>query len=134
MLKRVVVGVDGSDTSTKVIDWCLAACSDTSTEVVVVGCHTVRSELGTDGNEALRSEVRADVEAACGRLTATGIACLPLVADGDARVALVETAQERSADLLVVGSRGRSEITDLVLGSVATYLTHHAPIPVVVVR
>jgi nucleotide-binding universal stress UspA family protein len=39
----------------------------------------------------------------------------------------------RTADLLVVGARGRGGFRHLLTGSVATQLVHHAPCPDVVV-
>jgi universal stress protein A len=39
-----------------------------------------------------------------------------------------------SADLLVVGSHGRTGLSRLVIGSVAMACVQHAPCPVVVVR
>ncbi|HYZ99456.1 MAG TPA: universal stress protein [Acidimicrobiales bacterium] len=52
----------------------------------------------------------------------------------DARVVrtLVEVAE--SADLVVVGSHGRTGLSRLVLGSVAMACVQHAACPVVVVR
>jgi nucleotide-binding universal stress UspA family protein len=44
------------------------------------------------------------------------------------------TAEKMKADLIVVGSRGRSAFTELVLGSVSGQILHHAPCPVTVVR
>lgn len=38
------------------------------------------------------------------------------------------------ARLLVVGSRGRSGVTGMVLGSTSQALVHHSPCPVAVVR
>ena len=46
--------------------------------------------------------------------------------------ALLEHAAR--AQLLVVGSRGRGELTGLVLGSVSNAVVHRAPCPVAVVR
>ena len=43
-------------------------------------------------------------------------------------------AEEHDADVIVVGSRGRSELSSVLLGSVAHGLVHHASRPVLVVR
>src|SRR5262245_8568341 len=47
---------------------------------------------------------------------------------------LVERAEALSADVVVVGSRGRGAIRRLLLGSVSSYVVHNAPCPVLVVR
>ncbi|HEV3498263.1 MAG TPA: universal stress protein, partial [Actinomycetes bacterium] len=54
------------------------------------------------------------------------------VLPGAPAVTLVEVSE--GADLLVVGSHGRSGLGRLVLGSVAMACVHHAHCPVVVVR
>ena len=50
----------------------------------------------------------------------------------DPAQALIEAAA--GADLLVVGTRGQSGVTSMLLGSVSQRCVHHAPCPVVVVR
>ena len=47
---------------------------------------------------------------------------------------IVKAAKEWPADLIVIGSHGRSGVTRVVLGSVAEAVMRHAPCPVVVVR
>jgi nucleotide-binding universal stress UspA family protein len=51
---------------------------------------------------------------------------------GYAGTVLVEAA--KGASLLVVGSRGHSEFTDLLIGSVSEHCSHHASCPTLIVR
>jgi nucleotide-binding universal stress UspA family protein len=53
--------------------------------------------------------------------------------DGDPTRELLSSAAEHNADLIIVGHHGHRLLTDVMLGSVATRLTHHAPISVLVV-
>jgi nucleotide-binding universal stress UspA family protein len=57
---------------------------------------------------------------------------LRTVLPGSPSLTLVDASE--GADLLVVGSHGRSGLSRLVLGSVAMACVNHAPCPVVVVR
>lgn len=56
--------------------------------------------------------------------------CLP----GDPRHALLDEARRIHAELIVVGSHGRSGVARLLLGSVASHVVSHAPCSVLVVR
>ena len=53
---------------------------------------------------------------------------------GDPTTAVIEAARVRAVDLIVVGHRGHSELTALMLGSVASRLVHHSPIAVLVAK
>jgi nucleotide-binding universal stress UspA family protein len=55
-------------------------------------------------------------------------------AGGPFFAALVEAADEVGADVIVVGSRGRSSVTAAVLGSVSSGILHDARRPVLVVQ
>ena len=63
-----------------------------------------------------------------------GLVARGIVKRGDPRVVLEETARSEQADLVVVGSHGRSGIQKLFLGSVAAHVVTHAPCPVLVVK
>ena len=47
---------------------------------------------------------------------------------------IVETAASKEADLIVMGSHGRSGLEKLVLGSVTQAVLSHTRLPVLVVR
>lgn len=53
---------------------------------------------------------------------------------GQPALTICDFAQEHGFDLIVIGSRGRSTFSALVLGSVSSQVVHHAPCPVTVVR
>jgi nucleotide-binding universal stress UspA family protein len=58
----------------------------------------------------------------------------PHILIGDVAATIVEHARKSGADLIYLGTRGMSAVSQLVLGSVATKVLHLAPIPVVLVR
>lgn len=58
----------------------------------------------------------------------------PLVLDGDAVASIIRAVEEQKADLLVVGTHGRTGISRLLLGSVAEKLVRLADCSVLVVR
>ncbi len=68
------------------------------------------------------------------RLRARGLRADTIVRDGDPRSVIVDEAKEWSADLIVVGSHGRTGIARFLLGSVAQSVVSHAPCSVEVVR
>jgi nucleotide-binding universal stress UspA family protein len=68
------------------------------------------------------------------QLRQSGFTCAAKVLQGDPREVLVETARAENADLVVVGSHGRTGLAKLVLGSVASHVVAHAPCDVLVVK
>ncbi len=56
------------------------------------------------------------------------------LAHGRPAASLVSQAQRRGSDLLVMGSRGLSDIRGFLLGSVSRYVSVHAPCPTLIVK
>jgi nucleotide-binding universal stress UspA family protein len=56
------------------------------------------------------------------------------IRDGHPRTAIVDEARKWRADLIVLGSHGRTGLTRLLLGSVAASVVGHSPCSVEVVR
>jgi nucleotide-binding universal stress UspA family protein len=53
--------------------------------------------------------------------------------EGFPRKEIINMAKEWEADLIVMGTHGRSGLVNLVMGSVAEYVIKHATVPVMVV-
>lgn len=68
------------------------------------------------------------------RLRETGFSTEARVRAGDPRETLIEEARNERADLIVMGSHGRTGLTKLMLGSVSSHVTTHAPCSVLVVK
>jgi nucleotide-binding universal stress UspA family protein len=139
-MKRIVVGVDGSEGSRVALQWALEEAAATGSEVVPVLAYDVGLawiDIGSDyeasmikrAAEKAHREIHAVVDAL--DTHALGVTLHPLVIEGLPPDALVEAA--RGAELLVVGSRGRGGFAGLLLGSVSQRCVERSPCPVVVV-
>jgi nucleotide-binding universal stress UspA family protein len=78
---------------------------------------------------------RAQPLAALRRMTSTdpGVSIEHRLTEGEAAAEILHVAQENQADLIVMGSRGRTGLTRLALGSVADQVLCRARCPVVTV-
>ena len=57
-----------------------------------------------------------------------------LIKNGDPAEIIIETAQDRKCDLIVMGTHGHGGITDVLIGSTAKRVVRQSTIPVLVVR
>ena len=138
---RVVVGVDGSPGSRAALRWALRyveKCGGRVTAVMawrqplLTESAPVLPAVPDEASKALAErELRKTVDETKS-LLATSVAVVCDSVRGHAARALLDSA--RSADLLVVGSRGHGGFVGALLGSVSQHCVSHANCPVVVVR
>ena len=57
-----------------------------------------------------------------------------VIRDGKPGEGIIKLSKEHDADMIVVGTRGLGKVRRTVLGSVSSYVIHHAHVPVVVCR
>ena len=86
-------------------------------------------ELEDQGKQA-----RELVERAAKTLRAAGFKVDTAVEKGDVRLKIIDSAAEWNADLIVLGSHGRSGVPRLLLGSVAEFVARNALCSVEIVR
>lgn len=80
------------------------------------------------------AELRRTAEAAAARLAGRGVKATVDARDGSAADGLLDATADAKAELIVVGSRGNTGLTRLLLGSVARTVLYQAPCSVLVVR
>ena len=107
---------------------------ETDSQVIVVSVDELETELlaTLPRSEFIRRAEEA-ATAAVGRLTAAGITAEHEVRSGLALENIIAVAQERNADIIVVGASVRGHITQRLLGSVPLALIQSSPKPVLVV-
>ena len=140
---KVMVGVDDSPFSRAAIDYVKNGTWPKGTEFLVVSaCPPIwigPGEAASPGPiaELIRQQEqyhKETAESAARTLSDAGLKAKATEVLGDPRSTLVETARRENADLLVVGSHGRSGVAKILLGSVASHVVSHAPCSVLVVR
>lgn len=82
----------------------------------------------------LLDRIRLESEEEMQRLTARLPGARGLLREGMPRPTILEVAREVGADLIVMGTHGRTGLTHVVFGSVAEHIVRHSRIPVLTVR
>ncbi len=143
MARRIVVGVDGSDTSRRALAWAtrVARRRDAHLEIVKVWRYPASSYpiLGLPIPWPPESEMHGTVAAGldkfldeCGRdVDLQSVSHESIVVQGSPGATLCDIAE--GADLLVVGSRGLGGFKGLILGSVGAHCANVVPTAVAVI-
>jgi len=82
----------------------------------------------------LQKDAEAAVESARATLTKRGFPVDTRIREGNAAREIVDEAKEWGAELILMGSHGRTGLKRVLMGSVAQYVVSHAPCSVEVVR
>jgi nucleotide-binding universal stress UspA family protein len=142
----IVVGVDGSEASRAALAWARDEAALRQTTLAVVFAYEpvgpwfgVGEAMGAPvaappSDEEMTGAAHAELDQMIDELgdTSATAGCEGRVETGDPAACLVEAS--RGADLLVVGTRGRTGLAHALLGSVSAHCVEHAHCPVVVVR
>lgn len=157
MIRKIVVGLDNSDLSLDALQQAIMFAQGCDAELklahVLVDNEpgaprfngyfsgplypsintTVLDSYQTEWNQFVdrsQAKLNQQVSEAC----QTGVAASGSLLYGNPGSKLCELAQTWDADLVVVGSRGLSGISELLIGSVSNHVIHHAPCSVLIVH
>ena len=153
-VKKILLASDGSEHAIHAAKFAgeLARCSEAAVEILTVhSTEILNVQLlgvgawpgGVPASSVSVDEIRENVEAAAkSEVFEPAIKALGDLSQaaecyqqwGHPGEVICERAHDIEADLIVIGSRGRSIFTKLMLGSVTIQVLNHAECPVTVVR
>ena len=145
MFSRIVVGTDGSDTAKLAVREAAELAKSTGASLYIVSAYdpVPESRLREE-----RLEAPADIEHTVGpsedvdamlaeaarEVEQVGVPVRTFARQGEPADAILDVAEEESADLIVVGNKGMTGAKRFLLGSVPNKVSHHAPSSVLIIR
>jgi nucleotide-binding universal stress UspA family protein len=138
---RLLVPTDGSDNAARALDYAIAlmrAMPDGELHLLnvqppvigvaasLVGQHAIRDYHREEGMKVLTAPIEACRKA--------GVPFKHHIGVGPIGETIGRFAKELGCDQIVMGTRGLGSALGLLLGSVATDVIHHAPVPVTLVK
>ncbi len=145
MFHSIVVGTDGSDTATQAVRQAIELARSVGARIELVSAYEPVSdarlrEASVHVPEDLqwminpREDVVATLELAAREIREAGVAVEVFARQGDPADAILDVAEERGSDLIVVGNKGMTGAKRFLLGSVPNKVSHHAPCSVLIIR
>jgi nucleotide-binding universal stress UspA family protein len=145
LFSKIVVAVDGSESSNKVYDVAAQLAKLSNGKLIIVHVVMPPQPVGglfyTDAYSI--DKLRIDLEESGNRLLQSyseksineyNIAVETILAQGYPPEAIIREANAKGADLIVVGSRGFSGAKHFFIGSVPNSVLHHSTVPVLLVK
>jgi nucleotide-binding universal stress UspA family protein len=145
MFQSIVVGTDGSETAGQAVREAIELAKALGASVELVSAYEPVSNLRLREEARQvpedmqwmvnpREDVDATLRDAADRVEAAGISVKTYAREGDPADAILDVAEERGADLIVVGNKGMTGAKRFLLGSVPNKVSHHAPCSVLIIR
>jgi len=139
MIRTVLLPTDGSATATAAGDLAADLAKCEKAKVVVLGVlhpHYWGDTTEFERDDVLLADVHGVVDAEVKRLTSSGVDAVARYWDtptDHVQDAIQQVAEDVSADLVVMGTHGRSGLERALLGSVTDRVLRHSTVPVLVV-
>lgn len=144
-MKQILVATDGSIGGDRAVDYAAQLAKDHGADLLIVniiGGYGLPDKVFmafTNAQQTWLEELLTSLSAemltkARDRARDAGVATIQLNSrTGNVAQTIIEIAQEKGTDVIVVGKRGAGFVTGLLLGSVSQKLVSLSPLPVMVV-
>ena len=145
MFSSIVVGTDGSPTAQEAVRQAAELAKSVNAKVYIVSAYEpvaegrIREELQQVPEDLQwminpREDVEDTLEEGAESLQHDGLNVETIARQGDPADAILDVAEEKGADLIVVGNKGMTGAKRFLLGSVPNKISHHAPCSVMIIR
>jgi len=144
MFHSIVVGTDGSETAREAVGQAIELARSVGARIELVSAYEpvtdARLREASHVPEDLhwminpREDVEATLEEAASEIRAAGVQVEVFARQGDPADAILDVAEERGSDLIVIGNKGMTGAKRFLLGSVPNKISHHAPCSVLIIR
>ena len=145
MFDSMVVGTDGSDTAKEAVRQATELAKRIGATIHLVSAYEPvpegrlreeRQQVPDDLQWMVnpREDVASTLEEAAGAIREDGVEVETHAREGDPADAILDVAEEKGADLIVVGNKGMTGAKRFLLGSVPNKVSHHAPCSVMIIR
>ncbi len=141
-IQCILVPVDFSDHTPALLDWSTHLAEEHESRIVLLHAYHLPVEfqqlegayLPPDFWTSVKAEAQEQLGELAESVRARGIEVETVVCEGYAATVIVEEAERREADLIVIGTHGLSGLKHLLLGSIAERVVQKAPCPVLTVK
>ena len=145
MFSSIVVGTDGSETANEAVRQATSLAKDLGSSLYLVSAYEpvpsgrLRQEATEVPDDMAwmvnpREDVEATLSDAADEAKEAGVEVTTFARQGDPADAILDVAEEKGADLIVVGNKGMTGAKRFLLGSVPNKVSHHAPCSVLIIR
>lgn len=137
--RKILVATDFSEGSDEAIDRAIEMARPSGAAVEIIHVVELAEEFpfGTTYFDAdygaLYANIDAQLASRAARFRAAGLACETKIVEGSASTEIARRGRDIGADLIVVGTHGRTGLAHAMLGSVAERVVRRASCPVLTV-
>ncbi len=143
-IKKILVPVDFSENSRIALDWAMAFADKLDANLILFHAFEMpevmkapvqrHGLLNKDMIGRANEEVVKELQAFADKYDEDRITVAPEIGEGKPFVEIIKAAKNYHADLIVMGTHGRTGLQSMLIGSVAEKVVRKAPCPVLTVK
>lgn len=135
-MKKILVGFDGSEGSENALNKAMILIEENGEIILlaVVPNPSDKSLVDKEAYKNLKKKAHNIITDAISDIGSHEYTVTGIVEEGDAAAKIIDVANNIQCDLIVLGSKGTSEISTYPIGSVANKVVQYAHKPVMIVR